>query len=394
MTKAIAVSTALILVAVVVWRFNFLITPLVVAGIIAYLVNPFVRWLQKKTGIKRSSAVLIVYLVTFVIVGALSVGLGLVIAEQSARLWRDLPGLLPRLVTEARERAENLSQVVVFVGPYRVDMAQFSGLVDWDALSDELRQPLQSVAGQGGRLLAQFATATLSTLGNALIVLTISIYLAIDSPRIGQVISDMAHQPGYRQDADRLMNETMVVWNAYLRGQVILGLVIGVVVAVVLGLLGVNNALALGVLSGLLEFLPVVGPVIGALAAVLVALFQPDNLFGMAPWAFALVVLGVMFAIQQVENNVLVPRIVGDALDLHPIIVIVAVLMGTSLAGLLGAVLAAPVAASLKLYGLYVWRKLLDLPPFPEPAPEAESPDKSQSWSSLFSFFTSRSQPK
>jgi predicted PurR-regulated permease PerM len=101
-----------------------------------------------------------------------------------------------------------------------------------------------------------------------------------------------------------------------------------------------------------------------------------------------------MFAIQQVENNVLVPRIVGDALDLHPIVVIVAVLMGTSLAGLLGAVLAAPVAASLKLYGLYVWRKLLDLPPFPEPAPEAESPDKSQSWSTLFSFFTSRSQPK
>ena len=75
-----------------------------------------------------------------------------------------------------------------------------------------------------------------------------------------------------------------------------------------------------------------------------------------------------MIVVQQVENNLLVPRIVGGALDLHPLIVIIGGLMGAALAGVLGAILAAPILASLKLVGQYVWRKLFDLPPFPETA--------------------------
>ena len=90
-------------------------------------------------------------------------------------------------------------------------------------------------------------------------------------------------------------------------------------------------------------------------------------------YIFVAIVLGVMLAIQQYENSILVPRIVGDALDLHPLLVMVSVFMGGSLAGILGAILAAPVAASLKLYGIYVWRKMFDDYPFqhPEPDPDA-----------------------
>ena len=97
---------------------------------------------------------------------------------------------------------------------------------------------------------------------------------------------------------------------------------------------------------------------------------------GLASWQFALVVLALMIVIQQLENHLLVPRIVGGALDLHPIIVIVGLFMGASLAGILGAILAAPIIASLKLFGNYAWRKLFDLPPFPddEPPDQAEPP--------------------
>jgi predicted PurR-regulated permease PerM len=195
-------------------------------------------------------------------------------------------------------------------------------------------------------------------------VLIVAIYLAMDGPRIGQAISELAHQPGYRKDADRLLRDTIRIWNAYLRGQIILAVIIFAIVSLALGALGVNNSIQLGLLSGLLEFLPIVGPVIGTLVAVLVALLQTANPWALSPWLFAAIVLGVMVVIQQIENAVLVPRIVGDALDLHPLVVMIGVLMGTSLAGLLGAVLAAPVIATLKLYGLYVWNKMLDLPPF------------------------------
>ena len=136
----------------------------------------------------------------------------------------------------------------------------------------------------------------------------------------------------------------------------------------------------LGLLAGLLEFLPVIGPVVSAGVAVLVALFQSANPWAMSPWLFAVIVLAAMIVLQQLENAVLVPRIVGDALDLHPLVVMIGVLMGASLGGLLGAVLAAPVLASLKLYGVYVWRKMLGLPPFVEEPAPPPPPDQVSSW--------------
>jgi predicted PurR-regulated permease PerM len=111
---------------------------------------------------------------------------------------------------------------------------------------------------------------------------------------------------------------------------------------------------------------------------------QPDNYLGSPPLYFGLTVLAIMILIQQLENNLLVPRIVGEALDLHPLVVMISVVMGASLAGMLGAVLAAPVAASMKLFGAYAWRKLLDLPPFPEPEPAPKPRRGQQGWPARF----------
>ncbi|MCC6458547.1 MAG: AI-2E family transporter [Caldilineaceae bacterium] len=371
-TKAIITCAILILGALVIWRFQFLLTPLVLAAVIAYLINPLVSWLQVKTDIKRGYAVLIVYALFLLVVGGASVFLGLVIAEQSVRMWEALPEFLPRLVDAVQERTQSWASIQWTFGPYVVEPGAVFDSIDWESLAAELGNSLQSVLGRSGLWLANVATATISTLGDTLFVLIVSIYLAMDGPRIGRGIGELAHQPGYRRDAERLIHETIAVWNAYLRGQVILGIVIFVIVTFSLSVLGVNNALELGLLSGVLEFLPIIGPFIGTGAAVIMALVQAGNPWGLSPWVFALIVLGVMVLIQQIENAVLVPRIVGDALDLHPLVVLIGVLMGTSLAGLLGAVLAAPVVATIKLIGTYVWRKMLDLPPFPDRPPDKD----------------------
>lgn len=369
-TKAIIASAILILGALVIWRFQFLISPLVLAAVIAYLLNPLIKWLQLKTDIKRSYAVLIIYAILLLVVGAASVFLGFVIAEQSVRIWESLPEYLPRLVTAVQQRTAAWSALRWTLGPYSVEPGTLLSSINWESLAADLGRTVQGAAGRSGLWLAGVAGATLGTLGDIFFVMVVSIYLAIDGPRIGRGISEVAHQPGYRRDAERLIAESIKIWDAYLRGQVILGIVIFAIVTVCLSILGVNNALELGILSGLLEFLPVIGPVIGTAAAVLVALVQDSNPWGLSPWVFALVVLGVMILIQQIENAVLVPRIVGDALDLHALVVLIGVLMGTSLAGLLGAVLAAPVVATLKLFGTYIWRKMLDLPPFIDAPPE------------------------
>lgn len=363
-TKAIVASAALVLAALTVWRFNFLLSPLMTAGIVAYLLSPLARWLSIKVNISRAQSVLIIFLLLFITVGVSSVFLGVAVVDQVTRVWVSLPELLPQLVQTVQERAGTLADVTWRIGPYTLVPSQWLDQVNWRGVASDLQNLLQSAATSGGIWLAGLARSTISTLGDAFFVLIVSIYLAMDGPRIGQAITELAHQPGYRKDADRLLRDTIRIWNAYLRGQIILGIIIFVIVALVLGALGVSNPLQLGLLSGVLEFLPVLGPVIGAAVAVLVALLQNSNPWGLSPWLFASIVLGVMILIQQIENAVLVPRIVGDALDLHPLVVMIGVLMGTSLAGLLGAVLAAPVIATLKLYGMYVWNKMLDLPPF------------------------------
>ncbi|HRO23767.1 MAG TPA: AI-2E family transporter, partial [Promineifilum sp.] len=234
---------------------------------------------------------------------------------------------------------------------------------------------LEPVLTQSTTFVSRFATSTVRTVFNFVTIFIIAVYLSTDMPNFNGYIRSFAQQPGYSEDAARLIPELSRVWRSYLRGQIILGLVIFFMVWIGLTLLGVQNSLALGLLGGLLEFIPTIGPIVSAVVAILVAFFQPANYLGLAAWQYALVVLALMIVIQQLENNLLVPRIVGNALDLHPILVIVSVFMGASLGGVLGAILAAPIAASLKVLGQYTWRKLFDLPPFPqtkEPPPEPE----------------------
>ena len=376
--KSIVVIFGLLLIALVVWRFQELIRPIVVAAMIAYLLNPSVNWLMRRAGLGRGAAVVIIYITMLVVVIAGLGVVGLVAVDQLIRLTRLLPDSMAEFVDLVQAQLDfAFAQVAALTG---YDLRALEQTFELRSLAEQAVSLVQATLRRGGSLAATVAQSTINTLTTGLLIFFVSLYIAKDSPQFAKVVGDAAHHPGYRRDVERLMREFLRIWDAYLRGQVILGLVIGVVVSLSLMALGVNNALGLGILSGVLEFLPVIGPVIGALAAVLVAFFQPSNYFQLEPLYYAGVVLAVMILIQQIENSVLVPRIVGEALDLHPLVVMIGVIMGASLAGILGAVLAAPVVASIKLFGAYAWRKLLDLPPFPEPEPPPKPKRGEMGW--------------
>ena len=375
-TKIIVVITALLLVAAFAQRFQQLLLQIAAAAIIAYVITPVIDFINRRAGISRGISILIVYSLLFILVVFALILFSSGLINQSVDLIDTVPMFVDRVVNRLSTTPE------IVIGPYSLDIGAFWETYGRDLIEEQLLASIGSIANQGGRTLLQVLGSTLELAVTILFTVIISIYLAFEVPKLGGYVERAAQQPGYQADARRVNREFGRIWRAYLRGQIILGLIIFLAVWIALTLLGVQNAFGLGVLSGLLEFLPVIGPFIGTGAAAISAFFQPTNYLDLEPWVYALLVIGVMFLIQQLENNLLVPRIVGGALDLHPLIVIIGVFIGASLAGLVGAVLAAPLLATFKLLGTYAWRKLFDLPPFPEPI---ELDDSGHGWSNRVS---------
>lgn len=364
--KMIVAVAALALLVLGVYQFRSLVRYLVIAGIIAYLFNPIINLLANQTPLKRTHSILVVYLGVLAALLYGLVVLGVAGFNQINALRQDFPTIVENVLTYVQNTAEQ----GVEIGPFALALpaGEWEGVIDeavrlasesWTSLLQRSDDVLGGVFG--------VTFSTLSLIGNLFLIYIFSIYISFDLPRFGSLAGDVAHSPGYRQDAERLTRSFGRIWRAYLRGQITLALAMWLIVWITLSIMGVNNAFALGLVSGLMEFLPLIGAIIGAIAAVLVALFQPENWMGLSGWQLALLVAIVMIVIQQIENNILVPRIVGGALDLHPLVTMVAVIMGASIAGILGAILAAPITASLKLLAMYGWRKMFDQDPFPEP---------------------------
>jgi predicted PurR-regulated permease PerM len=140
----------------------------------------------------------------------------------------------------------------------------------------------------------------------------------------------------------------------------------GLVVGTTMALIGLHNAWLIGLLFGILEFIPNLGPTIASVPTVLIAFIDGSTILNISNGWFAVLVIGVNFALQQLENNFLVPRIMGQSLNLHPLVVLIAALIGAQMAGVLGILLAAPVVATLRVLAEYAYYRLLDMPPFPE----------------------------
>jgi len=355
----IATASVLLLVAFAM-RFQNLLLQIAAAAIVAYVATPLIDMLAKKTPLGRGAAIFVTYVFVFILVTTVFIAFGTTVFNQALNLVYIIPDIVEGTV-------EWFSTTdAINIGPYKIDIAAFWARLDEQLIREQLLPAIGSIVRQTGGTLLQLLSSGVQIGMQVLFTIVISIYLAFEIPNLGSYVQRAAQRPGYGRDAKVLTGDFGRIWRAYLRGQVILGLIIGTAVWISLTILGVQNAFGLGVLSGLLEFLPIIGPIIGTAAAATVAFLQPANYIGLSPVTYALIVIGVMIIIQQIENNLLVPRIVGGALDLHPLIIIVGVVIGGTMAGLIGAILAAPLLATVKLLGTYAWRKMFDLPPFPE----------------------------
>jgi predicted PurR-regulated permease PerM len=243
---------------------------------------------------------------------------------------------------------------------------------------------IQQVIGTTTTVVSSTAVIGISVVGGIvqflftfLVIFFMSLYLTKDAPQIRSYVQGL-FPPSYQPEFGELLRRISRIWQSFFRGQIVLCLIIGVTTWLSLELAGMPGALILGAVAGALEIIPNLGPTLAMIPAVIVALIQGSDVLGplgIDKMSFALITVGIYFLIQQLENNIVVPRVIGDSVNLHPIVVIGGVVIGFSVGGLLGAFLAAPVIASLRVVGGYIHAKLLDYPPFegrinvPQPRP-------------------------
>ena len=368
-TKRTIVLVGLVLLALLAWRFQALVGELIVGAMVAYMLTPTIGLLSKHTFLSRTMAVLVTYLLLGVIILGGSTLIGVAAYNQINALLTQLPKLVSDVFDLFKQYVTSPETAITF-GTLKITPYTF----DWNRIETQVLQMINPAITQGTDVIRQVATGAINVVGWLFITFIISIYIALELPTYGKQLTSLLHQLGYGEDFERLSRGFNRIWNAYLRGQIIVAIITALLTYGYLGILGVQNSLALGLLTGVLQIIPYIGPVVATVLIVLVSFFQPGNYFGLLPFYYATLVLIVSIIIQNIQGMLLVPRVVGEVLNLSPLLVILSILAGGALAGIPGGILAAPVVATAKLLGQYIWRKLLDQPPFPEPEAEAVPP--------------------
>jgi predicted PurR-regulated permease PerM len=346
--KVVVIVFILIILGAILLRFQEIIAPLVIAGLIAYVIAPAVNSVNERLRIPRGAITAAIYLLFFALIGLAISWLAPLLVRQTMSLQLDL-----QRISSSVE--EFLARPLV-IGGLSIDLVPI-----YDDLIATLTDLLQLVATQSVSLLA----GIVSTVVKIIFIGIVSFYLTMDGPKMGWWLRQWV-PPHLSYDVGRLAGELNRLWRAFFRGQLLLALTMGLTVGVLMAIVGMENALILGLLAALLEFLPSVGHGIWLAIAVPLALFQGSNWIPIPNFWFAVLVLSIHLVLEQVDINFYIPRIVGRQVHLHPMVVIIGIIVGGILGGVLGMLLAAPTIASAMVLLFYIYCKVLDLPPWPD----------------------------
>lgn len=255
--------------------------------------------------------------------------------------------LIPPLVDQAGQLSNNFPQYFEKVGSVFDSLKNYTiqhGLLEnFDKGLEAIRDNLSNVVG------SVFSTVfgIFGGIVSFLVVLVITFYLTVEESAIKRTITFILPDK-YQPFTLQLINKVQRKIGEWLKGQLILCLIVGLMVYIGLLILGVNYALILGLVAGIGEFVPYIGPVLSSVPAIFIA-------FSMSPIK-ALFVLILFVVVQQLENHILVPKVMQKTVGLNPIISVIALLVGAKLAGVVGIILSIPVATALNVIVQEVWK--------------------------------------
>lgn len=359
-TKQLVLVTIMVGIGLLLYSFRSIFPLLAIAFLIAYIFAPVVGWLSEHLHIKRGLVTLLLYVVALAMLTSVST---LIVPSLVSNEVGALVENLGSIVNQGILWLDRLDSIEVL--GYQFDVPELSIPtipMNVEGIFALFEKTISPIAGGAFSVVKTVALGV----GQVSVIVVMSFYLLVDTDRVASAWRRVIPPP-FVDEIAKLMEQINGTWNAFLRGQLVLSLVVGTMVGIAMTGLGIRYSLALGIIAGMLEIIPSLGPTLAAVPAVLLALFQGSTVLPLSNLWVAIIVAITYQAVQSLENNLLVPRIIGSSLNLHPVLVIAGVLAGVTLAGILGALLASPVLATLLHILRYVYYKLFDMDPFPPP---------------------------
>lgn len=319
---------------------------MVIAAFVAYLISPAVVYLSAKTKLSRTAAVNIVYFSALIFLVGVPATLTPIFFDEIKIVASDLLDL-------SRQTSVMLTQPV-----------QFGSMVfHFEQLGESLAQLQESVLTPlPEQALALLETTSINVLWSLVILVSVHLFMS-EWPRMREWMIGLAPD-AYHHDMRELYKRLRIVWMAYLRGQIVLMVAVGIVFTIAWLILGIPGAFVLGALAGLFTLIPDVGPFLAVALAFAVALLEGSSWIPLSNVWVAGIVFVVYLVLIGMKNFFLRPYIMGRSLRMNEGLIFIAIITATILEGIMGALLVLPVLASVIVIFKYLHRRVLGLPPF------------------------------
>jgi len=344
-----------VLFFVALWFIRPVLKPLIVATFIAYLISPVASQLEAHTRLSRRASVNLVYWISILFLIGVPTSLASLFFDEFQQILSDILNLIDQLIA------------------WMIRPHTFGGLyVDFSQVANQLAQFrttfLSSLSENALKLIEQTSLGALW-----IIVVLVAVYYLLNqwANLRRQLINSFPEE--YRVELGELYQRVRTVWMSYLRGQILLMFIVGIVFTIAWTVLGIPGALVLGVIAGFFTLVPDVGPFLAAALAAGVGLLEGSSWIPFPNYGVMLVVMVVYLILINIKNFWLRPYIMGRSVHIPEALVFIFIIMATVLWGILGALLIIPVMASLAVIFDYLRRRVLGMTPFAEPSPEKEA---------------------
>ena len=331
-------SVFLIVVGLLLLWFLYLeraiLTPFVLAAIFAYIFNPVVNFFSRHLRLPRALSVLIIYVAIVVVVAMAGMAFSSRIVEESMELKQEAT-----VITKTAQH-------------------QINSLPSW--LKPAVNETL--VSFEKGTFISfpsviSFVPQAFSRILSFIVFLFAAFYFLKEGRNMFDKMLNFVPND-YKVEVDILIRKIKAVLGGYLRGQIFLIFFVALALFISLTILGVKFALILAVFSGFAEIVPIIGPIVAASVAALAAFIGGGSNFGLAPLQMALAVIVVYAVVRQVQDYLVNPYVMGKITKLHPLIILFAVIAGQHIAGIVGLILAVPIAGVVKIIFEYSLDKI------------------------------------